>query len=186
MSPVTYHWKKKAAFASETETTLEKMFISNPRVGSVEEKDHAGGFASFPSCRHSVVVKHDRRIARSAIKWSLQNIGILRTENSSGVASSLSALYRCWPPAVNLGYSISPGNPLRLVLQTTYLAKPSAVMNLYLARIAIKIPVKSGSGGFPGIPRRPPFPYLRPYGIRVFFIPSIADIKWTVHTQTGP
>lgn len=23
-------------------------------------------------------------------------------------------------------------------------------------------------------------------GIRVFFIPSIADIKWTVHTQTGP
>lgn len=108
VSPVTYHWKKKAALASETETTLEKMFISNPCVGSVEEKDHAGGFASFPSCRHPVVVKHDRRIARSAIKWSLQNIGILRTKNSSGVASSLSALYRCWPPAVNLGYSISP------------------------------------------------------------------------------
>lgn len=68
-----------------------------------------------------------------------------------------------FPVRVVLDPSHCSGNPLRLVLQTTYLAKPSAVMNLYLARIAIKIPVKSGSGGFPGIPRRPPFPYLRPY-----------------------
>ncbi|KAI5998127.1 hypothetical protein EDD15DRAFT_297038 [Pisolithus albus] len=63
-----------------------------------------------------------------------------------------------FPVRVVLVPSQCGGNPLRLVLQTTYPAKRSAVMNLYRVQIAIKIPVKSGSGGFPGFP-----PYLRPY-----------------------